>query len=225
MLRNAVKLILISIITLCATLNVNAKQSALVANVYGTDIYASDIAPSSREIAHSKRLDEDAATQYLSSVPQQKLSRLIWQAASAEFAKTHDIEPTKAEVQSLIRKMDIAKTNMPQLQDDMTSLSEEEQLQIEQLQLSMYAGIVRNYKLSKALYETYGGIVIFQQLNPLEPVGAYKQYLQEQAAKQNFTIIDHDLKRQFWAYYNQEYTHTIAPNKVDYSQPWWEMTP
>ena len=49
-------------------------------------------------------------------------------------------------------------------------------------------GMVLDWKISKALYQRYGGEVIFQQANPMEPVGAMRQFLQEQEKRGAFTI-------------------------------------
>ncbi len=39
--------------------------------------------------------------------------------------------------------------------------------------------MVIKWKTDKALYEKYGGTVIFQQSNPFEPVGAYRKLIED----------------------------------------------
>jgi hypothetical protein len=83
--------------------------------------------------------------------------------------------------------------------------------------------VVVNWKESKALYEKFGGTVIFQQSNPLEPVGAYLAFLREHEAKGSFRFLDDRLAAKFWEYFTKDHGHWVVdPAKVDYSKPWWE---
>jgi hypothetical protein len=72
---------------------------------------------------------------------------------------------------------------------------------------------VRDWKISKALYEEYGGTVIFQQANPMEPVGAMRKLLESHEAKGDFNIYDETLKRQFWEYYIRNIVSRSHPMK------------
>ena len=81
--------------------------------------------------------------------------------------------------------------------------------------------MVLTWKLSKALYEQYGGGVIWQQFNPLEPVGAYLAFLKEHEKKGSFEILDADYKDRFWSYFTRDYGYKFIED-VDYSTPWWK---
>jgi hypothetical protein len=81
---------------------------------------------------------------------------------------------------------------------------------------------VLNWKTSRALYQHYGGTVIFQQSNPLEPVGAYCSFLREQEKKGAFRIHDPIQQKRFWDYFTRDHGPSVVPpDKVDYSTPWW----
>jgi len=80
---------------------------------------------------------------------------------------------------------------------------------------------VVRFKFNKSLYEKYGGPVIFQQVG-LEPIGAYKQLLQESERRGDFKILDSDLKNTFWEYYSMEH-HVVSNNKDPFEKPFWEM--
>ncbi len=58
---------------------------------------------------------------------------------------------------------------------------------------------VIQWKVSKALYQQYGGTVIFQQSNPFEPVGAYGKFLKAQEQAKAFEIFDPKMRQVFWA--------------------------
>jgi hypothetical protein len=82
---------------------------------------------------------------------------------------------------------------------------------------------VKDWKVCRALYARYGGTVIFQQLNPLEPVGAYLAFLREHEQKGSFQFHDDRLAAQFWDYFTRDHgPWVVDPASVDYSVPWWE---
>jgi hypothetical protein len=86
---------------------------------------------------------------------------------------------------------------------------------------------VKDWKRSKALYEEYGGTVLFTHFNPMEPVGAMRKLLESHQAKGDFEIYDEQLKQQFWKYFLQDPIpwKVLPPDKVDYSEPWWLKKP
>jgi hypothetical protein len=86
----------------------------------------------------------------------------------------------------------------------------------------MLAGeAVKGWKFDRALYKQYGGTVIFQQSNPLEPVGAYRKFLEEHEGKRSFEILDPALRQLFWEYYTGEPQFVVPPAEVNYDTPWW----
>jgi hypothetical protein len=84
---------------------------------------------------------------------------------------------------------------------------------------------VIQWKLSKALYQQYGGTVIFQQSNPFEPVGAFQKFLEEQEQKKAFEIFDPQLRQAFWCYFTCEQIMIVPPDEVNYDVPWWLQKP
>ena len=87
------------------------------------------------------------------------------------------------------------------------------------------AAAVKGWKFDRALYRQYGGTVIFQQSNPYEPVGAYRQFLEEHERKGSFEILDPALRQAFWAYYTGEQQMVVPPAEVNYKIPWWLQKP
>jgi len=73
------------------------------------------------------------------------------------------------------------------------------------------------------MYQDYGGTVIWQQANPLEPVGAYLAFLREKELMGVFRIYDADRNVEFWRYFTRDHgAWVVPPERVDYSVPWWE---
>lgn len=78
-----------------------------------------------------------------------------------------------------------------------------------------------NWKVGKALYEQYGGAVMFQQGNPMEPIGAYSAFLHEQERSGAFTIRE-PYRTVFWKYFDRDPgPWRVKDEEVDFSKPWW----
>ena len=89
----------------------------------------------------------------------------------------------------------------------------------------MARSFVKSWKINKALYEKYGGRVIFQQAGP-EPLDAYRDFLKEQEKKGAFQIRDKQYEPEFWRYFTNDAMHTFY-DKDDGTKfintPWWLM--
>lgn len=88
------------------------------------------------------------------------------------------------------------------------------------------AAFVRQWKINRALYQQYGGRIIFQQGGP-EPLDAYRLFLEQQQAQGNFKILNKDLERAFWRYFVTDSMHSFYPrgSKEEaqaLSVPWWQ---
>ena len=84
---------------------------------------------------------------------------------------------------------------------------------------------VRAWKINKALFDKYGGRIIFQQAGP-EPLDAYRTFFKEEEKRRSFQIHDPELKKVFWKYYVDEKMHVFSPTdqaKELMAKPWWEM--
>jgi hypothetical protein len=85
---------------------------------------------------------------------------------------------------------------------------------------------VVSWKRSKALYEQYGGTVIWNQGNPQEPVGAYRALFREHEAHGTVKILDAAYRRKVQQWLDTpDPSFVIPPEKVDYSMPWWRREP
>ena len=193
-----------------------------VARTFGRDIFITDLDPTDYELRMLQRSRQDLSDdQIVSEVRSEKLAHLIWDQIWAEFDKTHDVKPTEAEIDDLIRTMNM--TPNRQLPDD-PKISAKMKKEVER---EVAESFVKQWKRSKALYEEYGGIVLFTHFNPMEPVGAMRKLLESHQAKGDFEIYDEQLKQQFWKYYLQDHISwkVLPPDKVDYSEPWWLQKP
>jgi hypothetical protein len=206
-----------------------------VARIFGRDIFITDLNPTDEELTIIRRgrknmektnmKDNRSEDQVISEVRSHKLAGLIWDPIWAEFGKTHDVKPTEAELDDHIRAMEAFTAMKPdrKLPDD-PRVSAKMKKEIER---NVAESFVTQWKRSKALYEEYGGIVLWTQFNPLEPFGAMRKLLESHEAKGDFKIYDEELKRKFWEYYlrNPVSWKILSPDRIDYSQPWWLKQP
>ncbi|TAE27882.1 MAG: hypothetical protein EAZ92_08655 [Candidatus Kapaibacterium sp.] len=83
---------------------------------------------------------------------------------------------------------------------------------------------IQVWKFDQALYKQFGGAVVMKQSNPMEPIGAYKKYLEDREKAKNFEVIDAEYKKNFWQMFDvPKQAPVVPPNKVDYSKPWWVL--
>ena len=83
--------------------------------------------------------------------------------------------------------------------------------------------VVERWKINQALYRIYGGKVIWQQAG-IEPLDAYRQFLQDHEKRGDFEIVDQGLHEKFWAYYVTTKHTEVPKDKVDFTTPWWLKT-
>lgn len=97
--------------------------------------------------------------------------------------------------------------------------------QMRPMRRQMAQQFVKSWKINKALYQKYGGRVIFQQAG-VEPLDAYRDFLREQEEKGAFQILDKQYEAGFWRYFTNDAMHTFY-EKEDGAKfintPWWMM--
>lgn len=87
------------------------------------------------------------------------------------------------------------------------------------------AAFIRQWKINRALYQQYGGRIVFQQGGP-EPLDAYRLFLEENQKQGAFRILDPALEAGFWSYYRNDAIHSFYPKGSAeearvFAQPWW----
>jgi len=142
------------------------------------------------------------------------------------YAAEHGIVAADAEVDAYVERMQRAMTADPNLtaEDDLTA---EEAAQVDALRRDMGRSMIRQWKLNRALYQQYGGRVIYQQLGP-EPLDAYRQYLEERQAAGDFTLHEKAFESEFWRYFKDDTMHDFFEPGTEgsaFEVPPWEPAP
>ncbi len=70
----------------------------------------------------------------------------------------------------------------------------------------MAKGTIEQWMINKALYQQYGGRIIYQQGGP-EPLDAMHDYLKEQQQKGAFKIFEKSFEAPFWDYFVNDSKH------------------
>ena len=178
-----------------------------VARVLKENVFRVQIDPKSQEQKEAKRTQKGTDYEkWFRDYQAERLVSFILNPLLREFVKAHKITASVGEINSMshaVFKKRVARGANKTLAE---------------------AAVIQ-WKVSKALYQQYGGTVIFQQSNPYEPVGAYAKFLEEQEQKKAFEIFDPKLREIFWCYFTCEQSMIVPPNEVNYDVPWWLQKP
>lgn len=108
---------------------------------------------------------------------------------------------------------------------EMQEMSQGMAEQMRPIKRQMAQQFVKSWKINKALFEQYGGRVIFQQAG-VEPLDAYRDFLQEQQKKGAFQILDKQYEASFWRYFTDDSMHKFYKKEDGakfINSPWWLM--
>jgi heat shock protein HslJ len=120
------------------------------------------------------------------------------------YAEEQGIAVTDAEIDAFVQNMRRGmRAEGLTAEDDLTP---EVAAQAEQMRRDMGRSMIRQWKLNRALYQRYGGRIIYQQLGP-EPLDAYRRYLEERQAAGDFEIHDKSFEELFWRYFTDDAMH------------------
>lgn len=100
-------------------------------------------------------------------------------------------------VESILRYEREEKEQIKEMEEDLRTMRRE-----------MAVRIVRRWKINKALYEKYGGRVIFQQAG-VAPLDAYRDFLREKEEGGAFQILDKAYEASFWRYFTNDAMHVF----------------
>ena len=167
-------------------------------------------------------LGEEIRTTDVAEMQQTILTRLFDQ-----YAAQRGIEAETSEIATLVENMRrgmVAKGLTAE-----NELAPEEVAELEGIRREMARAIVRQRKINKALYDQYGGRIIYQQLGP-EPLDAYRRFLEQRQTEGAFTIKDPALAKRFWHYFSDESIHDFmeqgsTDEESAFVTPPWEKKP
>jgi hypothetical protein len=134
----------------------------------------------------------------------EELRYVVLQQLTDRYATEKGIEVTDAEKATYIERMREALRKDPNFSGELPGSEESAEDQAARSEIA--AAFIRQWKVNRALYQQYGGRIIFQQGGP-EPLDAYRKFLEERAARGDFRITNKDLEAGFWRYYRDDSIH------------------
>lgn len=160
--------------------------------------------------------DLKAKDRILTEEEGRRLTGVIFAELQARYLKEHKIEVAAAEVEEFVASVEKGTPVEP-------GRSNEEREQERQGLKAIGEQLVKRWKFDRALYQQYGGTVIFQQANPFEPVGAYRAFLKKAEQEKLFEIYDEANRTRFWHYFTRKHPFEVPAARVNFEKPWWML--
>jgi hypothetical protein len=151
----------------------------------------------------------------------EELRYVVLKGLTDRYAASKGLEVTQAEREAYVAHVREALSKDPAVASTLGEESAEDQT----ARLEIAGAFILQWKINRALYQQYGGRIIFQQGGP-EPLDAYRKFLEERQAAGDFSIKDPALTEEFWRYYRDDSIHSFfEPGSADEAkafgaEPW-----
>ena len=170
--------------------------------------------------------NEDVAAFVKSGKTSKAANQRKWAAERASLSKEMDSPNlTEARKREIASRLYMLETFLFAGENFTGSISPEQEAAAQRRVADQF---IRAWKFNKALYQQYGGRVIFQQAG-MEPLDAYRAWLKDHEHNGDFVINDAALHEGFWRYFVSE-AHTFVPIESfrkesgmadPWEKPWW----
>lgn len=214
-------------------LSVSARaEGNIVAMLLGKPIYESAVTPSAEQlntVARTLGVSKEMAVAHFKHA---KLTDLIIEGVLEDYAKEHGIKPDPALVARFIEVFGeslASAADRSQSADDQNDKGKESPDKVptatpttQKREPKVVAEEqVKLWLINKALYEQYGGAVVFRSNTPQFPIAAYNALFKAYAAQGKLVIKEDSFAGLFWGGFAPPYNAEIDPEFVDFSHPWW----
>jgi hypothetical protein len=177
----------------------------ILAVVLGQNVTRADAMPNEKEQKEIKEQAKEDYNDMLDYVVRVNASTKIYELVLEDYAAQKGIELDQALVTKFTEKF----ANQVSEKNSSKPIKEIAEKQVMQFQTE------------KALFDEFGGKVIFGQSNPQMPIDAYKALLNRYRENNQLEIIDSALREAFWDVFTPPFQYEIAPENVNFTQPWW----
>ncbi|GFD86121.1 hypothetical protein KUL150_21800 [Alteromonas sp. KUL150] len=177
----------------------------ILAVVLGQNVTRDDAMPNEKEQKEIKEQAKENYNDMLDYVVRVNASTKIYELVLEDYAAKKGIELN----QTLVTKFTEKFANQMSEKNSSKSIKEIAEKQVMQFQTE------------KVLFDEFGGKVIFRQSNPQMPIDAYKALLNRYRENNQLQIVDSALEEAFWNVFTPPFQYEIAPENVDFTQPWW----
>jgi hypothetical protein len=134
----------------------------------------------------------------------EELRYVVLKALTDRYAASKGIDVTRSEKEAYVKHVREALAKDPAVAPTLGEESAEDQA----ARLEIATAFIMQWKINRALYQQYGGRIVFQQGGP-EPLDAYRKFLEERQAAGDFSIDDTAQAEEFWRYYRDDSIHSF----------------
>lgn len=150
----------------------------------------------------------------------------------------HDIEQREVrrkEIMAELSRDSMSKDERGKLESELRTLNELHEMDLEnesqenadpkvrEAEEQIAEAFIKQWKINRALYQEYGGRVIYQQ-GGAEPLDAYRIFLENAQKKGEFEILNKEFETDLWNYYTTDSKHSFYPDNEKekaINTPWW----
>lgn len=207
-------------------------EGNVVAMLLGKPIYESAVMPSAEQlniVARTLGVSKEMAVAHFKHA---KLTDLIIEGVLEDYANDHGIEPDPALVARFIEVFGDSLSHAADLPQSGEENADKDKEDVNELLAATPQAQKREPKviaeeqvklwlINKALYEQYGGAVVFRSNTPQFPIAAYNALFKAYAAQGKLVIKEDSFSGLFWGGFAPPYNAEIDPEFVDFSHPWW----
>ena len=141
-----------------------------------------------------------------------------------DYADAQGLSASEAEIEACLEHLHRGKRELGLTAAD--ELTPAEAAELADMERVMARAIVERWKINRSLYDHYGGRIIFQQFG-LEPLDAYRRYLEERQEAGDFAFHDDAMSEHFWRYFRDDRIHSFLETgseeeEMAFSVPPWE---
>ena len=186
--------------------DINEQNSAVLAVVLGQPVTVKKATPSINDLV---QLREDAGDNYnavLEHIIKVNASTAVIQAVLDDYAKQKNIALNQQWVKQFETKFGREVSDTEQVSTNIEDIAKKQ---------------VLLFQTERAMYEEFGGRVIFRQSNPQMPIDAYQALLKRYQVSGKLTFNDSQLESSFWESFAPPFQFEIPAENVDFSTPWW----
>lgn len=190
----------------CLVFSTALAQEKTLAVIDEKPLMLSDISPTKAELTETAEAMQVSRQLALSRIRHNRFAEQLIEKVMDTFAKQQQIQPDEALVDAFASRFG------DQLNDNAENSRSVKEIANEQ---------VRIWQIEKALYDEFGGTVIFTQQNPQYPIEAYNLLLKRYEEKGVLVFKSKEYESVLKRIFAPPYEMKIAPEQISFVKPWW----
>lgn len=191
-------------------------QAKTLVVIFGEPLTAEDLMPAQEELDMLREKAQDNFNALLNYRIQIAAFDTVIERVLRDYAKRKNITADEALVAKFEDKFGSEFTA------SQTSANEESEKVASSKTIADIAQLeVLKFMVEKAMFNEFGGRVVFKQSNPLMPVDAYRSLLKQYKDSGQLTFENKALEEDFWKGFSEPFKFEVPPENISFEQPWW----